>query len=1022
MNNYQKLNNIFGWVTFIIASSVFLLTVEPTASWWDPGEFISSTYKLQVGHPPGAPTMQMIGRIFTLFAFGNTAKVALMVNAMSALCSAFAVLFLFWTITMFARKIVAPQGEVSKGNMFTIFTAGFIGALTFTFTDSFWFSAVEGEVYAMSAMFTAIVFWAILKWEAVADERHSSRWLIFIAFMVGLAIGVHLLNLLTIPALGFVIYFKKYKFSRKGGLLTLIISILVLAFIMYIVIPWIPQMAGKFELFLVNVLGLPFNSGTILYFLLLFGLIAWGLHYTRRTGKGFVNTLILTLVFLLIGYSTFIMIVIRSNAGTPINENKPKDLISLVSFLNRDQYGTWPLFYGQYYNAPVVDYEDGTPIYKKDEEVGKYVIVDDRKGTIPVFDKRFTTFFPRMWSSERRGSVDYFKNWGGPGVPVSITNEDGKTDTRKVPTFGENLKFFFSYQVGWMYLRYFMWNFSGRQNDVQGYGGLQDGNWITGIPFLDKWRLGHPQTNLPESMRNRGTNKYYLLPLLLGLIGFFFQAKKEFKGTVVITLLFLMTGLAIVIYLNQKPFEPRERDYSYCGSTYAFAIWIGLGVIWLVNFVKKFLKKDFLANILVALICLLAVPVNMAKENWDDHDRSGKYSCRDFAADYLNSCDKQGILFTNGDNDTFPLWYVQEVEGVRTDVRDVNLMLASGSWYIDQMFNKAYESDPLPFSLARSQYQVGSNDYVPYYDSGYKGYVELKDLIDFIKSDHPQTYIPLQNGQKMKFFPSKKIKLTVDKAACIKYGIVPDYLKDKMVDTIYWTIKTNQLYKNDLMMLDIIASSNWRRPLYFASASSVSHCFNVDSFCLIEGWVYKFMPVKATRGDYISGMGGVDPLGSYDIFMNKSKWGNLNDPHVYVDPESMNNSIRPKTNILRVVQSLLDLSEKKKAVELMDLYYTYFPSSKFTPDIYNLPFAEMYYKAGETEKANKIVEKVAEIYSQNLDYYYSFSGTTRDYFKDDIQNSLSVIKRLNYIASQNNQPKLAAKMDELFNQKIKSFR
>jgi hypothetical protein len=404
---------------------VFLLTIEPTASWWDPGEFISTTYKLQVGHPPGAPTMQMIGRIFTLFAFGNTAKVAMMVNAMSAICSAFAVLFLFWTITIFARKIVAPQGEPTKGHMFTIFSAGFIGALTFTFTDSFWFSAVEGEVYAMSAMFTAIVFWAILKWEAVAGEDHSSRWLIFIAFMIGLAIGVHLLNLLTIPALGFVIYFKKYKPARTGILLTLVLSILVLAFIMYIVIPWIPQMAGKFELLFVNGFRLPFNTGTMLYFVLLIGLIAWGLYYTHKTGKGLLNTVILSFLFLLIGYSSFIMIVIRSNAGTPINENQPKDVISLVAFLNRDQYGTWPLLYGQYFNAPIVRYDDGNPVYERNDQAGKYIITDDRKGTVPVFDSRFTTFFPRMWSNERRGSNDYFKNWGGPGVPVNVTDEDG---------------------------------------------------------------------------------------------------------------------------------------------------------------------------------------------------------------------------------------------------------------------------------------------------------------------------------------------------------------------------------------------------------------------------------------------------------------------------------------------------------------------------------------------------------------------------------------------------------------------
>ncbi|MCX6251422.1 MAG: DUF2723 domain-containing protein [Bacteroidetes bacterium] len=1022
MNKYQKLNNIFGWVTFAIAAITFLLTIEPTASWWDPGEFISTTYKLQVGHPPGAPTMQMVGRLFTLLAFGNTAKVAMMVNAMSGLCSAFAVLFLFWSITMFARKIVAPKGEMTREQMYTIFAAGFVGALAFCFSDSFWFSAVEGEVYAMSAMFTALVFWAILKWETVADQGHASRWLIFIAFMVGLAIGVHLLNLLTIPALAFVIYYKKYKPTKTGILVTLILSVIVLAFIMYIVIPWIPTMAGKFEMLFVNGLGLRFNSGTIAYFILLTCLIGWGLYYTRKNGKPLLNTIILSFVFLLFGYSSFMMLVIRANAGTPINENAPKDAVSLVSFLNREQYGTWPLLKGQYYNAPIVDYSDSDPIYGKDEKSGKYVILDERKGTVPVYDPGFTTIFPRMWSSERKGTEKYFKDWAGPGVPTEATDRDGKTKTLNKPTFGENLKFFFNYQVGWMYLRYFMWNYSGRQNDIQGYGGVQDGNWITGISFLDNWRLGNPQSNMPDSMKNQGTNKYYLLPLLLGFIGFLFQMNKDNKGAVIVTLLFLMTGLAIVVYLNQKPYEPRERDYSYCGSTYAFAVWIGLGVIWLINVAKKYLKKEMLSVILVGLLCLLLVPGNMAKENWDDHDRSDKYSCRDLAANYLNSCDKQGILFTNGDNDTFPLWYDQEVEGIRTDVRVVNLMLASGSWYMDELFKKAYDSEALPFTMEHKQYQIGSNDYIPYYDIGMQGYTELKDFIEFLKSDNPQTYIPLNNGEKMKFFPTKKLKLTVDSAACIKYGIVPKYFRKNMVDTIYWTIKTNNLFKNDIMMLDLIASSEWKRPFYFAAPSSVSHCFNVDTFCLLEGWAYKFMPVKGNKADYISGMGGVDPIGSYDVLMHKCAWGNLNDPRVYVDPESLNEAIRPKTAIVRVSQSLMDMGRVKEAVELMDLYFKYLPGTKFIYDMYNLPFAEMYFKAGETGKTSNIIERLGQIYSQNLNWYYAFSGSNKDYYKDEIQTSLAVLRKLNMLATQFDQPKLAAKMENLFNLELKGYK
>jgi hypothetical protein len=1023
MDQYKKLNNLLGWMVFAIAAIVFLLTLEPTASWWDPGEFISITYKLQVGHPPGAPTMQMIGRVFSLLAFGDTSKVALMINGMSGFCSAFAVLFLFWSITIFARKIVVGKEEMTKGKMYTIFAAGLVGALTFTFTDSFWFSAVEGEVYAMSAMFTSLVFWSILKWEEEADEKHSNRWLVFITFMIGLAIGVHLLNLLTIPALAFVIYFKKYKHSPLGIMLTLGISILVLAFIMYIVIPWIPEMAGKFELLFVNVWRMPFNSGMIVYFILMIGLIVLGLIYTRKKGMALLNTILLCFTFLLIGYTSFVMLVIRANAGTPINENTPKDMVSLVNYLNREQYGTWPLLYGQYYSAPIVSYENGSPIYKRDDKAKKYVVIDNRKGTIPVFDSRFNTFFPRMWSDERRGSDKFFKDWGGgEGDHIRLTDADGKTQILNKPTFIQNIRYFLQYQVGVMYFRYFMWNFAGRQNDVQGYGGPQDGNWISGIPFIDKLLTGHPQTHMPDSMKNRGTNKYFMLPFLLGIIGFLYQLKKEAKGTLVITLLFLMTGLAIVVYLNQKPFEPRERDYSYCGSTYAFSIWIGLGVIYLIDLVKKRFKRENISILLVTLICLILVPGIMAEQNWDDHDRSGKYSCRDYAANYLNSCDKQGILFTNGDNDTFPLWYDQEVEGIRTDVRVVNILLASGSSYIDGLFKKAYESEPCPFGIPQEKYQPGTNDIIPFYDIGIKGYINLQDLVDFIKSDDPRTFLELENGDKMKFFPSKQVKLAVDSAACIKYGIVPKNLAGRMVDTIYWTIRSTQLYKNDVMLLDLVANNHWKRPLYFVTPSSVSHCFNVDSLCQVTGWVYKFMPVKAIKADFIANMGGVDPLTSYDLLMNKFAWGNMNDPHVYMDPESLDNLVRPKTNMLRTAQALVEIGLTKDADRLLDKYFVLFPDSRVSYDMYVMPFAELYYKIGETNKANKILERIGQIYSQNLDYYFSFSGKYREYYTRDVEQALGVLRRMNYIAKENKQVKLAEDLDRLFQQELKKYR
>jgi hypothetical protein len=1017
MVRYRKLNNILGWAVFAIATTVYFLTIEPTVSWWDPGEHIATAYKLQIGHPPGAPTFQLIGRIFSLFAFGNTEKVALLINSMLSLSSSFTILFLFWTITLLARKIVVKDGEMTPNRMWTIFAAGFVGAMTFTFSDSFWFSAVEANVFGMSYLCTAIVFWAMLKWDEAADEKHSYRWLIFIAFMIGLSIGVHLLNLLTIPALTLVFYFRKYKTSRWGIVLAVLISFVITAFIMYFVIPWIPKLAGTFELFFVNVMGLPFNSGTIIYSLVLVGLIVTGIIYTRRKSKPVLNTIILSLVFMLIGYSSFIGLVIRSNAGTPINEDSPKDAISLVSFLNREQYGTWPFLYGAYYTAPVVDMEDGSPVYKRDEQSKKYIVIDDRKGTIPVYDSRFMTLFPRMWSTSRKGAAEFYKEYGGPGVPVSVTGPDGTTQTVYKPTFLENIRFFLSYQVRWMYFRYLMWNFSGRQNDVQGTGpgDIKNGNWITGIPFLDKMWYGHSMSGIPENLQNRATNKYYMLPFLLGLLGIYFQFKNDYKGGFVVGFLFLMTGLAIITYLNQQPFEPRERDYSYAGSCFAFSIWVGMGVLLLTDRLHKKLKiKETIAIAVAAVFSTLLVPGIMAQQNWDDHDRSGKYATRDFAASYTNSCDKNAILFTNGDNDTFPLWYSQEVEGKRTDVRIVNLELASGSWYIDQMYKKAYDSDPLPFSLSKDQYEPGSNDEIAYYDSGIKGNIELSDFIDFIKSDDPLTFKTTQSGIKVKVFPTRNIKLTVDKEACLKYGIVPPEMKDRMVDSVCWTIRKNYLTKNDIMMLDIIASSKWKRPICFSAPSSVKDYFNVDTFCMVEGWVYKFMPVKADPEDYIPGLGGVDALNSYDILMHRSAWGNLNDPHVYVDPESRNNVFRPKTNLLRVAQSLIHTGEKKKALELMELYYKNFPYQKFSLDMDDAIFANLYYKAGETQKANKLVETIGRTYGENLEYYYSFTGEFADAYKEDIQGALEMIRSLQMLATQNSQEKIAREMEALF--------
>ncbi|HPI31521.1 MAG TPA: DUF2723 domain-containing protein, partial [Bacteroidales bacterium] len=722
LKNFKLLNNILGWIVFVVASGVYLLTIEPTASWWDCGEYISTAFKLEVGHPPGAPLFQLMGRFFSLFAGGDVTKVAMMVNSMSAILSGFAILFLFWSITAIAKKLFVKSSsyDLTVPQTLIVLGAGLVGSLAYTFTDSFWFSAVEGEVYATSAFFTAVVFWAILKWEVVADEKYANRWIVFIAFMMGLSIGVHLLNLLCIPAMTMLYYFRKGKQSTKNFILVLILSVIILGLVQSGIIPWTVKLAGYFELFFVNTLHLPFNSGTIIYFVLLIGLIAFGLIYSKKHGKTILNTVILCFTFIIIGYSSFVVLVVRANANTPINENAPKDALTLLTYLNRDQYGDWPVLYGQYFNARVVDTKEGAYNYIKGED--EY-IPTTRKVSYQ-YDPQGCGLFPRMWSEQDK-HIRAYRAW---------TGTKGKTK----PTFGENLAFFFKNQIGNQYLRYFMWNFVGRQNDIQGFGideagnkDVANGNWISGIKFLDAAHLGNQDKLTDKMLTNKGRNTYYFLPLLLGLAGLAFHFWKNKKDAFVVTLLFLLTGLAIIVYLNPTPYQPRERDYAYAGSFYAFAIWIGIGVVALYHGLSK--KIPQIASVIIAVVAsFLLVPTIMAKENWDDHDRSDKYACRDYAKNYLASCAPNAILITNGDNDTFPLWYVQEVEGFRTDVRVVNFTLASGDWYIHQLFNKIYESAPLPFTIPSHKYTAGTNDFVPYYEKDANNVWDLKKLINFI--------------------------------------------------------------------------------------------------------------------------------------------------------------------------------------------------------------------------------------------------------------------------------------------------
>ena len=1010
MENYKRLNQLIGWIVFAIATSVYFLTLEPTASWWDCGEYIATAYKLQVGHPPGAPLFQILGRFFSLFAFGDLENVALMINIMSALSSSFTILFLFWTITMLAKKIMITNGEnkptLSQG--YAILGAGAVGALAYAFSDSFWFSAVEGEVYAMSSLFTAIVFWAILKWEESADQRTGYRWLLLIAYMIGLSIGVHLLNLLAIPAIVYVYYYKRYPYSLKGFIIAGITSLIILVVIMYLIIPGIVQLAGNFELFFVNTLGLPFNSGTVVYFLAIAGLIAWGLIYTRKKSKVVLNTVILAFLFILIGYSSFFMLIIRANANTPINENDPKDAISLLSYLNREQYGTWPIFYGHYYNAPIVDHADGNPVYMKDQKLGKYVIKDDRKGTIPIYDERFMTIFPRMWSNSKPAHKNLYKQYGEiEGIPISVSDGQGGTKVLYKPTFGENLTFFFRYQFNFMYWRYFLWNFAGRQNNIESQGEINHGNWKSGINFIDSMRLGS-QTDLPKSMENPASTRFFFLPFILGIIGFLFQLNRSKKDTWVVGLLFLMTGLAIIVYLNQTPLQPRERDYAYAGSFYAFAIWMGLGVLGIYNALQKRMANKTLAAGIVVMICLVLVPGIMAEQGWDSHNRSGKYSAADFAKRYLDSCEPNAILFTNGDNDTFPLWYVQEVENYRTDVRVVNYMLSSGDWYVSQMGRKVYDSDRLPLTIDQDFYKK-KGSYVPVFER--VDDAELMDAIKFIKDDNKGTQVPLQNGQWIDYMPTKNLSYKVDKEAVIASGTVAEIDSAEIVDEIDWQIRQGGLFRNDLMLLDLIATNNWERPVYFANPNSHAKVLGVDKYCHLEGVVYRFKPTIAK--DFINKIGGVNADRTYEVLMDENmRWGRLNEDDVILDRESDRNSGMVKQNYVRLAQALLAEKKYDSVVAVLDRGIEFFPHEKFPFDYYMMSWADFYYQSGAIDKGNEMVMTITNRYNEDLQYYASLDDKFSSEYQSDIQEAIAVMQRLIQVTKQYKQNELADEIEE----------
>jgi len=1000
----------------VIATVTYLLTIEPTASYWDCGEFIATAFKLEVGHPPGAPLFMILGRVASLFA-SDVTQVPLMINSMSALASGFTILFLFWSITHLARKIVVSNGdEPTLWQIVSIIGSGAVGALAYTFSDTFWFSAVEAEVYALSSFFTAIVFWAILKWENEADQPGSNRWIIFIAYMMGLSIGVHLLNLLTIPALVFVYYFKKFKITPWGVVGAAGISIAVLGAIMYGIIPWVIKIAAGFDYVFVNTLGLPFNVGAIFYAFLLISALIWGVYYTHKNGKVIANTILLAVSVIVIGYSSFAMIVIRSSANPPIDENSPDNVFSLLHYLNREQYGDRPLVHGQYYNAPALSSEERKSYIPLN---GKYV--ESYLTTDYTFDDRFTTTFPRMYSPQKEHAQEYVSWAGITGTPITVNNGE-KSQTIYKPTFGENLTFFIRYQVDFMYFRYFMWNFAGRQSDVQSGGEPYNGNWITGFNALDSWRLG-PQENLPASMKaSKSHNVYYLLPFLLGVVGIGFQLKKNKKDFWVVTMLFVLTGLAIVVYLNQTPMQPRERDYAYAGSFYAYAIWIGLGVLGIADLIGKILKNKAVVVTTSVVVCMFAAPVIMANQNWDDHDRSYRYTARDFAKNYLNSCAPNAILFTNGDNDTFPLWYAQEVEGVRTDVRIVNLSLLGTDWYIEQMQKQLYNAKPVPFSLPFEKYVQGTNEMIPVLEK-VNGFFDVKDIVGFIASKDQATKVQTMDGEVMDYIPTRNLAIKVDVNKVISNGTVRPELRNQVDSVLMFTLPEGKRYLNkpEMMVMDMLAHFNWDRPVYFVSpASDVD--LGLQQYLQLDGFAYRLVPIRTQAKDYLS-VGRIDTDTLYNNLMNKFAWGGLGNSKTYIDYNNVRTIqvVRIRKNFSRLADALSAQGKCDSAQAVIAKCLELTPNSQVPYDMFTLDNIRSLYLAKAPEKANKLIAEFSKISSDNLVYIMGLPSEFKNSYDYQIQLNLHTFTEMAKMAKDYGQKELADKLEKDFQSKFSRY-
>lgn len=1076
MRTYKLVNNVLGWIICIIASTVYLLTIEPTASFWDCGEFISSAYKLEVGHPPGAPFFMLTANLFTQLA-SDTVTVAKMVNSMSALFSGLTILFLFWSITHLARKIIAGDGkEISTGQLITIMGSGAVGALAYTFSDTFWFSAVEGEVYAYSSLFTALVFWLILKWEDVADKPHADRWIVLIAYLTGLSVGVHLLNLLCIPAIVLVYYYKKSPNpTTKGTIIALLVSFAIIALMMYGVVQGLVEICGYFELFFVNVLGMPYNTGVYVYVVVLAATLIWAIMETMKDqihpvrlkisfllsvvligipfiGSGYgiaiilsaalaaylfiskslnvkmLNTILVSLMVVVIGYSSYALTLVRATADTPMNQNAPSDIFKLRTYLAREQYGKTPLIYGQTYVSEVKRTSDGgscvavtkegapvwTRITKSDpKEKDRYYI--SRHDVDYEYVDELNMLFPRMHSSDSR-HIQAYKEWANiKGEPVKF-NRCGETTTVMKPTFGENIKFFIAYQLNFMYWRYFMWNFSGRQNDIQGHGEVSHGNWITGIKFIDEVLVG-PQEDMPDDIiNNKGHNVYYMLPLLLGILGLLFQiygGKKGIQGFWITFFLFFMTGIAIVLYLNQTPYQPRERDYAYAASFYAFCIWIGFGVAEIAQLLEKHAKIPATAAATVATVAALFVPIQMAGQNWDDHDRSDRYVCRDFGANYLESCEPNAVIFTNGDNDTFPLWYAQEVEGIRTDVRVCNTSYLQTDWYIDQMKKQAYDSEPLPISWDHADYVQGVRDFAYVFPVTDKP-IDLKTALEFVKSNDPK-YKRIQGiNQDIDYVPSQTLIYKIDTASIMNGGLLQTadlpYIQDMTID-----LKgKDMLGKQELIILDMLQTNNWKRPMYYAITVSPDQFVKLDPYFQQTGMAHQIVPMKVKET-----IKSINAEKMFDNVMHKFKWGGVNTLGIYLDENVMRMCKSYRMVIFgKLAIALYQENEKEKALQVLDKCMEVLPPENVPLDYTALSIGEFYYRLGQKEKGHNVFAGIAENMMRNLNWYFRLTPQQFLSVADDVNTDLYTMQQVLQIAEQNDPELLKQYQEEFDNYKM----